>query len=71
MAQIKIQIEDRKLQEMDIPQEIDHAVLRFKESSLTGYWISTSISNDEKVIIFYVGSEKFLCDYSEKKHWHT
>jgi hypothetical protein len=41
--------------------------LRFRESALTGYWISSSIENEgEKVIIFYVGSEKFLCDYTEK-----
>jgi hypothetical protein len=62
MAEVRIEIEDRKLKELGIDQESSYAPLRFSESQFIGYWFD----GDGGSIHFYVGSQDFLCKNTQK-----
>jgi hypothetical protein len=61
MVQVKIEIVNTKLEEMDIEQPVRYATLRFNESHFIGYWVSNEGAN----LTFYLGCQSFLCKNCE------
>lgn len=61
MKEVKIEIERTDLADMDIEQPIAYAPFRFKESAFIGYWISKNAVSGRESVIFYVGSQTFVC----------
>lgn len=53
IQELMIEVENRKLSEMDIEQPIQYRPLRFRVRALVGYWVST------EAIVVYVGVQTF------------
>lgn len=60
---------DVRLESMGIAkkQETKFAPLYFREKDLSCFWITEGINERGlKEIIFYIGNNLFICDYSDK-----
>ena len=61
MAEVKIQIIDTSLVEMDVPQTPTYEPFYFSEMDFSGY-----MATGEGYLMFYVGGETFICRDHER-----
>lgn len=61
MKEIKIEVENGKLADMEVDQPIEYSKFRFNESAFIGYWVATEMGTNREYIIFYIGERTFCC----------